>query len=342
MKKNKWMLLQLFADGGDGGSAGGDSGAVASEPGVTGVDAEHQRLLELGVPADKLRKRAQRQQVQLPAGAVRTAEPAKEQEAPKPQEQVAAATEPTEEPKAARMTWDEIKTDPEYSAKLQEMVQARLKNVKQAQTDLDALNPALQLIAKEYGLDPEKLDYAAIAQKITQDDRYYEDKALQMGTTTDIAKKLEHYEVLQKQQRDQETRTLQEQKMQQHYQVLLQQGEALKQKFPNFDLQAELKNPVFARMTAPGVGLSVEDAYYSVHRKEIEAAALQVTAQQTAQQISNAIQSGANRPQENGIASQAPSVTNFNYRNASREQREALKKAIRDAGARGEKLYPVR
>ena len=343
MKKNKWMLLQLFADGGDGGAPGGD-GAGASETGVTGVDAEHQRLLELGVPEEKLRKRAKRAQVQLPAGAVRTAEPAKQQEAPNPQEQAAAADKPKEEPEtgAKRMTWDEIKADPEYSGKMQEMVQARLKNVKQAQTDLDTLTPALQLIAKEYGLDPDKLDYAALAQKVTQDDKFFQDKAMQMGTTPEIARKLDQFDAMQKRQQEEQAKTLQEQRMQQHYQGLLQQGEALKQKYPGFDLQKELKNPVFARMTAPGVGLSVEDAYFSVHRKEIEDAAMQVTAQRTAQQISNAIQAGASRPQENGVASQAPSVTSFNYRNASREQREALKRAIREAGARGEKLYPGR
>ena len=342
MKAKKWMLLQLFAEGGDGGSTGGDGNAAASASGETGVAAEHQRLLELGVPADKLRKRAHRAKAQLPAGAVQTEDPANPQKAPETQGQAAAATEPTEDPKPARMTWDEIKADPEFSGKMQEMMQARLKNVKQAQSDLETLNPALKMIAKEYGLDPEKLDYAALAEKVTQDDRYFEDKAIQMGTTPDIARKLEHYDVLQKQQRDQEARTMQEQKMQQHYQSLLQQGETLKQKFPGFNLQEELKNPVFARMTAPGVGLSVEDAYYSVHRKEIQAAAMQVTAQQTAQQISNAIQSNGNRPQENGTAAQASSVTTFNYRNASKEQREALKRAIRDAGARGEKLYPVR
>lgn len=343
MKNNKWVLLQLFADGGDGGSAGGD-GAGASETGVTGVDAEHQRLRELGVPEDKLRKRAKRAQVQLPAGAVRTAEPAQQQETPNTQEQAAAATESKEEPEtgAKRMTWDEIKADPEYSGKMQEMVQARLKNVKQAQTDLDTLTPALQLIAKEYGLDPEKLDYAALAQKVTQDDKFFQDKAMQMGTTPEIARKLDQFDAMQKRQQEEQAKTLQEQRMQQHYRGLLQQGEALKQKYPGFDLQKELKNPVFARMTAPGVGLSVEDAYFSVHRKEIEDAAMQVTAQRTAQQISNAIQAGASRPQENGVASQAPSVTSFNYRNASREQREALKRAIREAGARGEKLYPGR
>ena len=126
--------------------------------------------------------------------------------------------------------------------------------------------------------------------------------------------------------------------MQRHYAGLLQQGEALKQKIPGFDLQQELKNRTFFRLTAPGVGFSVEEAYGMVHRKEIQQAVQQVTAQQMA----NAIQAGAARPDENGVASYAPSVATFDYRSASKDQRAALKKAIRDAAARGEKLYPGR
>ena len=93
-------------------------------------------------------------------------------------------------------------------------------------------------------------------------------------------------------------------------------------------------------MTAPNVGISVEDAYYAIHRKEIQMAAMQATAQKTAQQMANSIRSGQARPVENGTSNQAPSVTSFNYAKASREQREALKKQIRDAAAHGKKLYP--
>ena len=117
---------------------------------------------------------------------------------------------------------------------------------------------------------------------------------------------------------------------------LEQQGEAMKKPFPNFDLRTELKNPVFVRMTSPNVGISVEDAYYAVHRNEIQTAAMQVTAQKTAQKISNAIQAGSRRPNENGTSGQAPSVTTFDYRSMGPQQRDALKKRIRS----GEKIYP--
>jgi hypothetical protein len=89
-------------------------------------------------------------------------------------------------------------------------------------------------------------------------------------------------------------------------------------------------------MTSPNVGLSVEDAYYAVHRNEIQRAAMQVTAQTVAKKISNDIQAGSRRPNENGTSGQAPSVTTFDYRSMSPEQRRALKDRIYS----GEKIYP--
>jgi hypothetical protein len=115
----------------------------------------------------------------------------------------------------------------------------------------------------------------------------------------------------------------------------------MKKVFPNFDLHKELNsNPAFARMTSPNVGISVEDAYYATHRNEIQTAAMQVTAQKTAEKISNAIQSGSRRPDESGASSQAPSVSTFDYAKASRDQREAFKRDLRERMARGEKVYP--
>jgi len=144
-------------------------------------------------------------------------------------------------------------------------------------------------------------------------------------------------------QKREEAITLEQQRIQNHFMNLEQQGEALKKVFPGFNLRTELQNPVFARMVAPGVGImSVEDAYKAVHRKEIEAAQSQVIAQKTTQMISNAIQAGSRRPDENGTSGQSASVTTFDYSKASKEQREALKREIYAARARGEKLYPGR
>ena len=344
MHKNKWFWLQLFAGEGAGASGGGEGGGDGAVSGANdGLAAGDQRLLELGVPEEKLRKRAKRASAKLPEGAVRTAP----KETAKPQEQVATAEEnPTEEktetPAPTRMSWDEIMADPEYNKQMQMTVQSRLKSAKNAEETLAKLTPALELLARKHGQDPANPDYDALAKAINDEDAYYEDKALEMGVTLEAAKRIDQQERETARQQREEARNIEQQKLHNHFVKLEQQGEALKKVFPKFDLRTELQNPVFARMTSPNVGLSVEDAYHAVHRKEIEAAQSQVIAQRTAQNISNAIQAGSRRPDENGTSGQSPSVTTFDYSKASKEQREALKREILAAKARGEKLYPGR
>ena len=328
------LNLQLFA--GEGAGDGGGEGATSGE---SSVDAGQQRLLELGVPADKIRKRAQKPAVKLPEGAVKTAQ---EQQV---QEQAATANNPTEETQTntpARMSWEEIMADPEYNKQMQATVQSRLKSAKAAEETLAKVAPSLEVLARKHGLDPTNIDYDALNQAINNDDDFYEERAVEMGVSVETAKRIDQQERDTARQQREEARTLEQQKIQQHIQKLEQQGEALKKTFPNFDLRTELQNPAFARMTSPNVGISVEDAYYAIHRNEIQTAAMQVTAQKTAQKISNAIQAGGRRPVENGTTGQAASVTTFDYSKASKEQRDALKKQIREAAARGEKLYPGR
>jgi hypothetical protein len=221
-------------------------------------------------------------------------------------------------------------------------VQSRLKSAKAAEESLAKLTPALELLARRHGLDATNMDYEAIAKAINDDDAYYEDLALEKGVTLETAKRIDQQEREHARQQKQEAMNLEQQRLQNHFMKLEREGEALKQMFPNFDLRKELQNPVFARMTSPNVGVSVEDAYHAVHRKEIMSRGMQVTAQKTKEQISNSIQAGARRPDENGISGQSPSVTTFDYSKASKEQREALKREIYAAKARGEKVYPGR
>ena len=341
MLNEKWLNLQLF--GGEGGaSAGTGEGGEGATSGENATVAAEQKLRELGVPEDKIRKRASKVASKMPTQTAKT-EPVAEQKNEEANV-VSAPTEdnnPSEETKTpARMTWDEIMKDPEYNKQMQAVVQSRLRNAKVAEENLTKITPALELLARKHNLDPAKMDYDALAKAINEDNEYYEDKALEMGVSVETAKKIDQQERQDARDKAIAERTLQEQKFHEHIQKLEMQGEAMKKVFPSFDLRKELQNPTFARLTSPGVGLSVEDAYYAMHRNEIQVAAMQATAQKTAQKISNAIQSGSRRPDEAGTSSQAPSVTSFNYRTASKDQREALKQRIRQAAARGEKLYP--
>ena len=335
MFKNKWLNLQLFA--GEGAGDGGGEGAATGE---SAVDPGQQRLLELGVPADKIRKN-RAYKLNAPAQNPAAAGQGKAQE--QKQEQAAAAENPTEENQTKtsnRMSWDEIMKDPEYNKQMQAVVQSRLRSAKGAEDTLGKLAPALELLARKHGQDPANIDYEALAKAINDDESFYEEKALEMGVPLETAKRIDQQERDTARQQREEARTLEQQAFQNHIMKLEQQGEAMKKVFPNFDLRKELQNPAFARMTSPNIGISVEDAYYAVHRNEIQTAAMQVTAQKVKQKISNDIQAGSRRPSENGASGQAPSVTTFDYSKASAEQRKAFKNFIRSEAAQGRKVYP--
>ena len=332
----KWLGLQLFADGGDGGNGG--EGATAT--GDNTSDAGEAVLRELGVPERVLEKRAKRAKGR--SNQTQTAQVSKE---PAQMQNPTADTNAPEGSQKdtnsnARMSWEDIMADPEYNKKMQETIQARLRSAKGAEESMNKLAPAIELLARKYGLDAANLDADALAKAISDDDSYYEEKALEMGVPIETAKKIDQNERDAARKQAEQERTIEQQKIQDHIAKLQQQGEAMKQIFPTFDLVTELRNPAFARMTSPNVGISVEDAYYAVHRKEIQTAAMQVTAQRTAEKMANSIRSGQSRPVENGTSSQAPSNTTFDYAHASKEQRDALKRRIREAAAQGRKLYP--
>lgn len=320
MKNKLWRFLQLFAEG----EGAGDGAAEASESGVMADDAD-QRLRDMGVPEDRIRRTR--------AGRQRARQAVPVTEAPAPQAAAAETAddgqpEAQEEEKPKRMTWDEIMEDPEYNRKMQETMQKRLKTAKAAEESMNALMPAIKKLAQEKGLDPENVDYISLGKMLTGE---YESKAMELGVPVETVMQLE-----------QQQRTIEQQKIENHFARLEREAEDLRKVFPNFSLQAEMANPAFAKLTHPNIGMSVEDAYYAVHRKELQVASMQVAAQKTAQQISNAIQSGTRRPVESGQSTQAPSVTTFDYSRATKAQRDEFKAKLRASWARGEKVYPGR
>lgn len=317
------LNLQLFADGaGTGGTGDGEGGDGAANPGSIPQTSPEDRLRELGVPEEKIRKR---QNKSAPNAG---------------HEQLATVNneEPqvTEEDSPKLMSRDELLAVPEYNTMVQSIVNARLRSAKAAEENLSKLAPAIDLLTKRYGLDAQNLDYDALNSAIYDDDSYYEDDSLMTGDDIETAKANVQTQLDDARAQRLQEMTLQQQMFDQHIRSLEAQAEELKKTFPSFDLRKELENPTFTRMTAPNSGLTLADAYFAVHRNEIMSSYGALTAQQTAQKLSKSIAANGRRPSEAGTTGQAPSVTSFDYRSASKEQREALKKRIRS----GEKIYP--
>ena len=175
MEKKLW--LQLFADGGE--AAGGDTGDTAP-------DAGEQELRALGVPEEKIRKRAQRKAAAGVSVPIRRGG--------EPEEPDAGRDAAVEQEAPKRMSWEEIMADPEYNGRMQQLVQQRLKSSKGAQEMLTTLQPALELLAERYGLDAKQLDGKALAEAISGDDSLYEEKAQELGVSPEMARRIDRME----------------------------------------------------------------------------------------------------------------------------------------------------
>ena len=103
------------------------------------------------------------------------------------------------------------------------------------------------------------------------------------------------------------------------YRELLTQAEALRGRYPDFDLDRELEEPKFARLLNSGV--DPRTAYEVVHHEELAGRAARLA-------------ENAARPQENGLGSAPAAVSKPDPRQLTRAERRALRRRA----ARGEEI----
>lgn len=345
MQRDNLRYLQLFADG--GASAGAGEGSASGGEGAAAAGQQQQQtqadvLAALGVPPEKIR--AKYKTAVMGGQQAAAAQPDEGQT----QQQTDNNGPAQVQQPMQRMTWDEIKKDPEYNRQMQDMVQKRVQKYKQREDQISGL---LGIVAQRYGIDasdPNKLDIDALTKAISEDNDYYEKRGLELGVSADMARRIADLERKAARADAIEKESSEQRAIAEHLQKLEAQAEAFKSTVPGFDLRAELADPTFARLTSPNVGLSVEDAYFAMHRQEIQQAqaqqakaAVQAAAAQTKAAVASSIQAGQRRPTENAANAQAGSVLSVNDpKNMTPQQRAELKARIRQAAARGVVLMP--
>lgn len=319
MQKNwKWKFdLTMFDGDGDGaGSGTGDAGTGAN----TGVTQE------AAAPANPTR----RARKENPLANVRYG---KQPEAPAPVEAPAQAEGDTTDDRAKRWAAAKEEFRDLYSSENSELIQKRLGESKDAQQTLAKLMPLLEQTGKKYGKDANDID--GIMAAFADDDSLYEEEAAKEGVSVEVYKQLKQFRADQEQREQQQQQDEMRARFENHLRGLIAQGEKLKATFPNFDLRQELQNPDFARLTSPEVGIDVETAYWTVHRRELTNATAQVAAQKSQQKLSQAMQSGMGRPSENGARNASPAL---DIRSDPRQLKREDLREIRERVRRGEKI----
>ena len=326
------MDLQMFAEGGEGGGEAAAAAPVSGTQASTGSNAAGAASFNAG---DTLGNGQQVQNAQVAAELNRQMKRHPELRqvyGQKPQAQQAQAEEQPAE-KTIQEKWDELKKGEYkdlYGRDVQKAIQDRLKNHADLQKELDELQPILAASKKIYGVE----DTAALAEAIRNDERLLqqeEDEAEAAGMTVEAYRTLRQVEEDNRRYKEQEQKSIEDQMLHNHYQKLVQQGEELKKMFPGFDLQEELKDPRFMRLTSPNVGLSVEDAFYAIHGKNVAAESMKAGMERAQKQLGQTIRAQGMRPVEGAAHGQGQpaAAAPMDFRNMSRSQREQFRNQVK-------------
>jgi len=254
-------------------------------------------------------------------------------------EGVATTTE--EQPVAQVDEWDTLikgKYKEQYGKAINDAVNKRFKHQKDLQGQIDAIDPIIRTIAQKYDVKADALGNIPInvlQQKIDSDNSLYEQEAYERGMSVEDLKTMKSLERENAQLR----RATQYTEEQREWDALVAQGEELKQTYPAFDMDNEMLNPQFGKLLATfqrsGFPNAVQIAYETVHRDQIMGGAMQYAVEQTKQKISNSIQSGMTRPQENGTSQTAAGApTALDPSKLTREEIADIKRRA----ARGERI----
>lgn len=214
-----------------------------------------------------------------------------------------------------------------YSRDVQNAIRERFKNQEDLQAKLDAQRPMIDALMKHYGAQSEE----ELLQMVNQDDSLIEEEAERAGMTTEAYRTFQQMEAENQRYKAQEQQNQQQEFFRRHLAGLVQQGEQLRQSFPNFDLRKEMENPTFARLTSPEVGISVRDAYFAVHHDELAPQMLAYGMQRAQQQMGQTLQAQAARPAEGAMRNQNPAAAEMKLdpRSMTRKEREEIKRQVR-------------
>ena len=298
------LNLQLFAEG------GGDGGTGAT--GATGATATAAVSQTKGVKSNPLAD------VKYGIQPTEVATPAAE-----------VVENPTEDRNAKYEAFIKEHKDLD-DARIQNIVQKRLKNSKETVEKYEALAPTLEILAKKYGVDAS--DTVALNKAIEEDDSYFEEEALEKGITVEQLKeirKMERENAELKRQMEEQSRKENAAKT---YAQWMEQAEATKSVYPSFNLEAEMQNPQFRSLLRSNI--DVRTAYEVIHKDDIIAGAMQFAVKTAEQKTTNKIIANGARPTENGNSSQGAAQSKSDVSLLTKADRAEVMRRV----ARGEKI----
>lgn len=314
-RKTKALELQLFAEGGDGSAAAGETSQSAgadSSPSRGALGRTENAALDEQGSTDQKAESSGSENGEGEAG----------EEAKKPS------------PAERRKAFGQMMSG-EYKDLADEMMQNAVQIAAQNLEASPEMRGLLEAIAEKYGTDATDLTALtdAIRNGVVKDDAYFEKIAMEKGISVRTAREMDKLETQNKRLTAQQQAAQQMQKAAAERARIAQiqarwdaEAEALKAKYPEFDREEVLANPEVEKMMR--AGCSMEAAYRAAYFDRLMARQTAATAQQTEQGVLNRVQQRASRPAENGTRPGGAVQTHLDVEHMSRKDREALERRV--------------
>ena len=314
------MDLQMFAEGGDGSAAAGETSQSA------GADSSHSEGSHWQDGEAKLdEKGSAGRESDSPAdngSGSENGEGEAGEEAKKPS------------PAERRKAFGQMMSG-EYKDLADEMMQNAVQIAAQNLEASPEMRGLLEAIAEKYGTDATDLTALtdAIRNGVVKDDAYFERIAMEKGISVRTAREMDKLETQNKRLTAQQQAAQQMQKAAAERARIAQiqarwdaEADALQAKYPDFDRGEVLANPEVEKMMR--AGCSMEAAYRAAYFDRLMAQQTAATAQQTEQGVLNRVQQRASRPAENGTHPGGAVQTHLDVEHMSRKDREALERRV--------------
>lgn len=216
-------------------------------------------------------------------------------------------------------------------ARIQNLMQKRLKSTKETVEKYEKTVPVLELLSKKYGVDASDID--ALTKAMNDDDSYFEEEAMQKGISVEQLKefrRMEKENAELRKMRDEQERKANADRI---YAEWVKQAESAKQVYPTFDLEKEvISNPQFVELIRNNI--DVRTAYEVTHKDDIIAGAMQFAAKEAEAKVTNRVIANGSRPNENGISSRGASQVKSDVSKLTKAERDDIARRV----ARGEKI----
>ncbi len=190
----------------------------------------------------------------------------------------------------------------EFTRKTQAIIDKRFKATKQLEEYKSKVSPVIERLMEKYSLSPgQESDLI----DVLFGEGEQADNALSDISTAPVDETAVKKETTETQSND---RFHHQDLLRERAAGWLKQSEALKGKFPNFDLRSEIReNKLFSQLLLGGVDLGT--AYETVHQDEAIRHAMRFTADAVRNRVVRNIEAKGRRPIENGISSESAVVT---------------------------------